>query len=170
MILVFSTSDRWISKAIRRVTKSRVSHVAFLTIADDQAVILHADVGGVQFTPLARYLRENIVIDAFERTTCTTRDEACSLARAMSKLGDSYDYAALVTRAVVRAFRWVGIKANNPLRSPRSVVCSEFVARTVSDFAAYSPEDVEPEDLRAHCENSDRWKRYTLRTVAIDVR
>lgn len=162
MILVFSTSDRWISKAIRRVTGSRVSHVAFLTLASEQTVVLHADVGGVQFTPLAEFLRKNRIVEAYERATCTTRDEACSLARAMAKLGDSYDYASIVTRAVARFVQWFGVKFRNPLRSPRSVVCSEFVARTVSDFARYSAEDVEPEDLRSHCANSDRWRRFVL--------
>lgn len=127
-------------------------------MTDGVPVVLHADVGGVQFTPFGQFVETNTIVAAFEETRCTV---TC-VGHAVSMVGLSYDYAGLFAKGVWFAAEWLGLRMRYPLRSPRSVVCSEFVARSVPAFAAYDPERVTPQDLLDHCRNDDTFTAYEL--------
>lgn len=159
MVIIFSTSKRLVSRIIRWVTGETVSHVALLMTIGKVPVILHADVGGIQFAPMRKFLANNVVVAAYQKTRCA---DGCSLDGAVGAIGDPYDYASLFTRACAKALRWLGLAFRNPLVSPRSMVCSEFVARCILDFAAYDPEEVTPGDMLQHCQRDDTFEPYDI--------
>jgi hypothetical protein len=156
VIVIFSTSRRLVSRIIRRVTGEPVSHVGLLTFVEGVPVVLHADVGGVQFTTLRAFGVSNEVVVAYQNRECAS--VPCTLRDAVLDLGTGYDYVSLFARAFVMALRWCGLSVRNPMRSPRSVVCSEFVARVVPAFVAFDAEEVTPGELLSFCRDDPKWE------------
>ena len=151
--LVFTTSSSWISKAIRWFTRSKASHVMIGTEILGQPMLLHCTSGGVQFTPRAQWMKSNVIVSEWRFKS--PMDEG--LRHAMEHLGESYDYLTLFGwGAVILLWRWLKIKARNPLASPKAMVCSEFVVHMgepelginkVPEWARLNPEKTHCQDL-----------------------
>lgn len=139
MTIVFTTSNRWLSRLIRWVTRAEVSHVALYA----GKFIVHADVGGVQVESSRAFFAKNRLVEAYREDRCT---KTC-VTHALDMVGARYDYRGFVRIGLAR----LGVAFRRPLASPRALVCSELVARTIPAFLVFDPENVTPQELLDHC-------------------
>ena len=159
--IFFSTSNGLFSRAVRWVTRSRVSHSGLATYLHGVPVLVHADFGGVQVTTLKTFQRRNQVVFTFAGKDGI--DLGPALASAAEDIGESYDYVGLLGYLVVMVFRRWGRRVQNPLAGAKSTVCSELVARvcqkSVPGWSALDPEQTTPEDLLKLIEESNHFLR-----------
>ena len=147
--IVFTASHSWVSRAIRWLTHSPVSHVAIggLKLAGVE-VLLHASLGGVQITHLSRFYANRTLYLAFR----VQDDAPHDLPGAVRSLGEHYDYVGLLGHLLRLMAAYLGWSIKRPLTSPTAMVCSELVARLgLQSFAMLDPEKTEPKDLLAIC-------------------
>ena len=118
-----------VSWVVRAVTGRPYSHVALILDGEDCVrglpVALDASTVGVRLVPYEDFLRANIVVHMYM--------PAVSLGRAVDAmlpaLGIRYDALGLVGEGWVTIVRrWFHKAVRNPLRSPRALWCSEYVA------------------------------------------
>jgi hypothetical protein len=157
----FSTTNALLSRLIRRLTGSRVSH-AFLVYRDvdfDREMVMEAVGAGFRIVPLDKFARHNRIVGIV--TPRHPIDEG--LRSAVDWLGEGYDAPGLVGMAVllaVRALRLRTRRMRNLLASRRALFCSEAVARACR-ACAYpgfdrDPETTTPQDLYAFFEAEAR--------------
>lgn len=158
--LCFTTSNGFLSRIIRRVTRSETSHVAFSTSLHGVPVLVHAALGGVQITPRARWLKQNRLVAEFD----VKPDLSMGLAEAVRRVGDRYDYRGLLGHlAVLFAWRWLHRRIQNPFASPVQYVCSELVIRSavsgkIPEWAHIDPERITPGMLLDLCRMGESFK------------
>lgn len=147
----FSTTNALLSRLIRRLTGSKVSH-AFLVYRDvdfEREMVMEAVGAGFRIVPLDKFRRHNEVVAIF--TPRHPIDEG--LRSAVDWLGESYDAGGLVGMALLLVARWLRLRLRrrNLLASSRSLFCSEAVARAcrASRYPGFplDPETTTPEDL-----------------------
>jgi hypothetical protein len=149
MHLVFTSSDALISRLIRKVTGSEVSHVALRLSLEEVTVFLHADVGGVKIVPQQAFFAART-----ERYVFAFKDPV-SPKLAVAYIGARYDYAGLVWNLFRIMTKWLGYAWKRPLQSPHALVCSEFIARLgLASFVGLDPESTTPQDLLEICKKS----------------
>lgn len=145
--IVFSTTQGPISRAIRFLTRSPVSHCGIGIRVFGLDAVLHADLFGVVLTPRARYARENKVLA--EHLAPELSEER--LQKAIALLDLPYDYAGLFGHLPVLIGRWFQRKIRNPFRDPNRLVCSELVVRVFAEsderLQSLDPEEATPEDV-----------------------
>lgn len=161
MTLVFMTGKGPLSWVIRKFTKSTTSHVGVGTVLHGLPVLIHADIGGVQVAPRAKFLKRELVVAEFKWLD----DPKEELERACKLLGEKYDYVGLFGFALVIAARWIGKRIKNPLASPRAFVCSELVRQidpngdVVSEWKELDPEKTQPAELLEICFLSPKFEK-----------
>jgi hypothetical protein len=150
--LIFSTTGKLLSRIIRRLTRSQVSHVAIGTSMQGVPVIIEATTFGVRIYPRKRWERgKKIVAEARFYP-----DLSGSIAHAIEHVGDRYDYTNLIGYLVVLPARWLGRKIKNPFASPKALVCSELALHLdhehrIPEWEGLDPETTTPEDLLRLC-------------------
>ena len=159
--IIFSTSSSWLSKLIRWVTRSKVSHASICVIAQGLPIlVLQSTVGGVQAMSRTRWNRGNRVIKEFRSKIPVSLEHACRL------LGERYDYVGLIGYIPVLLGRWLGKKVKNPLASPRALVCAEFVLHLsqgqIPEWKGLDPEGTTPEDLLEVCDKGASFEAIAL--------
>ena len=146
----FSTSKALTSRAIRWVTRSRVSHV-FLLVEDSflgQSMVMEAIGSGFQLIPYTNFQTGNEIVTLI--TPVVPLEDGVKKATAW--LGEKYNFEGLAGMLLVLAGRWLGRKWRNPLRSAHAVFCSE-VATMILQSVNYpgvmnlDPQSTDPEDL-----------------------
>lgn len=153
--LVFTASKTLFGRLIRWLTSSPVSHV-FLEY--DSTLwggrwVAEATIGGVRKVPSYK-ARHNVVC---EYKLTANPELGC---KAIAKFfGNAYDYVGIFWMAwFVIAWRWLRLKFKKPLRSSKSQLCSELMARFVEPYIqqakGWDPEEITPEGLRRYCEMS----------------
>lgn len=152
----FSTTRALLSRAIRRLTGSRVSH-AFLVYEDvdfQRTMVMEAVGSGFRIVPLDKFARHNEIVRIF-----TPRHPIdTGLRKAVDWLGEAYDARALLGMALLLALRSLRLrlKRRNFLASSRALFCSEAVARAcrASGYPHFhlDPETTTPQDLLAFFE------------------
>jgi hypothetical protein len=152
----FSTTRALVSRLIRRLTGSRVSH-AFLVYDDvdfERTMVMEAVGSGFRIVPLDRFERHNTVVRIF-----TPRHPIdVGLRSAVDWLGEGYDTGGLLGMALLLVLRSLKlrIKRRNLLASSRTLFCSEAVARAcrASGYPGFrlDPETTTPQDLLAFFE------------------
>ncbi len=150
----FSTTDALLSRLIRRLTRSSVSH-AWLVYRDvdfDREMVMEAVGAGFRIVPLDKFAQHNRIVEIV--TPRHPIDEG--LKAAVDWLGEGYDAKGLVGMALLlllRAFRRRTRRARNLIASPRALFCSEAVARACRACAypgfERDPETTSPQDLYA---------------------
>lgn len=150
----FSTTDALLSRLIRRLTGSRVSH-AFLVYRDvdfDREMVMEAAGAGFRIVPLDKFERHNRIVAIV--TPRHPIDEG--LKAAVDWLGEGYDAPGLVGMAillVLRALRRRKLRLRNLLANRRALFCSEAVARAcrAARYPGFErdPETTTPQDLFA---------------------
>jgi len=147
-----------LSRLIRRLTRSPVSHAMVGAKVGNVPVVIEATVGGVKITPRRKFERTNLVVAEFQTP------EWVDLTFAVEHVGEHYDYVGLVGHLLcILVWRWFRVYVKNPLASPSAVVCSEFVVRAVNalSFKHLDPERVTPKDLLDACSTSDEFRRLS---------
>ena len=142
----FSTTNMFLSRLIRWVTRAKVSHVWFLIEMYGKLFVLQADIGGITITPLSDYDKKWTIIEI------VTPKQDIDLAPAWELLGQKYDYAGLLGCAWVYIGRWLKKKWKNPLASGHAMFCSEYIVDVLQadkypNTQGLIPSSVSPEDL-----------------------
>jgi hypothetical protein len=153
MHLVFTSSDALISRLIRKVTGSEVSHVALRLSLEEVPVFLHADVGGVKIVAQEAFFasRTERYVFAFK--------ERVSPKLAVAYIGARYDYVGLLWNLFRIMTKWLGYAWHRPLQSPQALVCSEFIARLgLASFVGLDPENTTPQDLLEVCKKAPEFE------------
>jgi hypothetical protein len=154
--LVFLTTDKILSRLIRKLTHSAASHVALGLSVQGVPVLLQADVGGVQITPREKFMRHHQIVSEWAFTV----DIEPALSRGVREIGERYDYVGLFGYLAVVLGRLFHRRIRNPLASRKAVVCSEFVVgldpegHAVPEWKGLDPEETLPADLLVICEQS----------------
>ena len=146
----FSTTSAPISRIIRAVTGSRVSHAFLLYWSDDldQDMVLEATTEGLRIVSWARFQKSSRVLE----TLPIAWPIAPALRQHADWLGIHYDFAGLVGAAAVVAS---GGRLSNPLGfGSDSLFCTEFIVRILRAAGhpgaeALKVEGTTPDQLRA---------------------
>ena len=124
----FSTGKHsWISWAIRKMTRSRVSH-AFLTYRDetlDDLWLLEADRGGFMAQRRAVFERDNVIV--IDVPVDIPIEAVRAADRWVGEVG--YDYEGLIGNAIARIANWCRFKVRSVVHAPKSMFCSEAMVR-----------------------------------------
>jgi hypothetical protein len=167
--LVFTTSSGYLSRAIRAMTRSTVSHVAIGTEIFGEPVLIHSALDGetgrtgVQITPRARWLRDNTTIAEYE----IVPDVTSSMASMVRLLCERYDKLGLLGYVIVIVARWLGKKIMNPLSSSTRFVCSRYVLKLdptgelIPEWKGLDAEQTTPQDLLQLCRSGKSFNRVT---------
>jgi len=149
--IVFTASQSWFGKLIRRFTKSRVSHVFVQFPVWGQDCAVEATVGGTRLV-LAGKTRHHVM----REFSFVGGVEKESLINIMQYLGTPYDYTGILFLAWVRiAWSWLKLKITNPRWSSRALKCSELAFlffKEVGVPVRTARELVSPEDILCACE------------------
>lgn len=148
MLIGFSTSNAWYSRAIRFFTKSRCSHTFLVVSILGTWVVLEEGFFGYMARTLDD-LRKHDTIVALYRPRHSIR---AGVKASLTDLGQPYDYLGLIGMAFVMLGRRLGKKWSNPLASTHAMICSERVTRVLqgSNYPfteRYEPASTTPEDL-----------------------
>lgn len=167
--LVFTTSSHWLSRVIRAVTASDVSHVAIGTEIFGQPVLIHSaldgDTGrnGVQITPRHRWLSDNTVVAEYAIIPDVTEN----MGSMVRLLCERYDKMGLIGYLIVIIAQYLGKKIMNPLSSPSRYVCSRYAlqldptGQKIPEWAGLEPEKTTPHDLLVTCRKGASFRRVS---------
>lgn len=163
IVIGFSTSEGFISKAIRWFSRSEVSHawVAFDCAELGLRLIMHATVGGFKLNQWKRWKKGNKVVAQF---TCR-EDLSDGLLKMAKQLDHEYDYLSVI--AMIPR-RWLGKLFRNPVRDRKKLHCSEALARLLQahGFAKeLDPESTTPGDLLEFCRSSEAFEQVPEATA-----
>jgi len=153
MTFIFSTTDHVLSRFIRWMSKSKVSHCAVGLVLYGQPFVLSSSLLGVEMVTRERWLQDNRVVVELSVPT----GEAPHPSLFLSHLGEGYDYSGMLGYLFIWLARWFRKRVRNPWSSPTRVVCSELlvramqVRRRVDGWEALDPERAYPEDLLVLC-------------------
>ena|SRR3990167_2794022 len=164
VILGFSTTDKWMSRAIRLFTKAPLSHV-YLRINDTflkAPLIIHSDFSGVVIQHAEVFDLENKIIQEYEIDSPILD---IVLGKNLWHLGKKYDWKKVFNHAAfILLKRWVVRKIKNPTINPRKLICVDFLlyifnAAGITDLPIGY---LTPKDLYDWCEinwQKLKWKK-----------
>ena len=165
--LVFTTSSHWLSRVIRALTRSDVSHVAIGTEVFGEPVLIHSALDGesghtgVQITPRSRWLADNIIIAEYDIVPDITHN----MGPMVRLLGSKYDRLGLLGYAAVIVAGWLGKQIMNPLSSPTALACPRYVLKLdptgdlIPEWRGLDPERTPPHDLLVVCRAGTSFRR-----------
>jgi hypothetical protein len=148
--LVFTATSTLLSRAIRAMSHSDVSHCGFGLTVDGARFVADSALLGCEMTTRERWLRSHQLVHEFEIPDADRPRTVDVLAA----LGAGYDYSGMLGYLPVWIARWFGRKIQNPLGSPTQNVCSEYVVRTMKSSKSWSlvdPANAYPGDLVRLC-------------------
>ena len=167
--LVFTTSAHWLSRVIRWMTASEVSHVAIGTEIFGEPVLIHSALdgetgrNGCQITPRDRWLADNTLVAEYT----VIPDVSANMGSLIKLLCERYDKMGLIGYVVVIVAKYLGKKMMNPLSHPSKYVCSRYAlkldpeARAIPEWAGLDPEKTTPHDLLLLCRTGPSFSRVT---------
>jgi hypothetical protein len=154
-VVGFSTTNLFISRAIRWLTRSNFSHAWFEYPDHDMGGrwILEAGAGGVARVPLVHATPGWINIKRF---ALRDGDLWPALRAAAQLCGDKYGYLQAGGLGVMALLRRMGYRIRNPFADRRKAVCSELVAvglqaLQLPQTAQWDHESMTPDDLYEYC-------------------
>jgi hypothetical protein len=141
--IILSTTPEFISSAIRRATKSDVSH-AILYIGDGEVV--EAVASGVVRRPLADAISASYAAVALRDPKLTSGQAAAIRKSALGWVGKKYDTFALVDQGIRK------VSGKDPeWRDPEAFFCSELVLQAYADagepLTTVAPDQSAPQDV-----------------------
>ncbi len=165
--LVFTTSSHWLSRVIRWLTNSEVSHACLGTEIFGEPVLIHSaldgDTGknGVQITPRDKWLEDNIIVAEYEIIPDVTENMGPMIRLLRAK----YDKMGLIGYLFVFMAMYLGRKIMNPLSHPTRYVCSRYVLQLdphgdkIPEWKGVDPERTTPHDLLQLCRSGPSFSR-----------
>ncbi len=144
----FSTNRTILSWAIRKFTKSKVSHCFFIVNLWGTECVLEAAGLGVVALPLSEFLKNNQIVTIYGLGL----QDNHTMQQAISLLGKPYDFLGLLGFLWVLIGRRLGRSWKNPVHSENQLFCSEAIVRVLqkSNYKGASlldPEQTSPQDL-----------------------
>ena len=140
-----------ISWLIQKVMKSTVSHTWFLyhDMDWDINMVMEAHELGFRLIPYDQFKKQNLVVNVF--TPVHSLDEGMKKV-ALEYLGTVYNYKGLIGMSVVKLGNWLKRKWRNPMRTTKSVFCSEAVCLSMQWSKGYEyftddAQSMDPEQL-----------------------
>lgn len=120
----FSTTNKFMSRVIRWVTRGKVSHawIAFHDKCLDMNFVMQAETWGYELRPRERWNGENILVAEY----APKKDYNDSVTWMVKKLGVKYDWFSAFFSGTRK---WVRRLVKGKLRSPRRLMCAEAVVR-----------------------------------------
>jgi len=150
MQIGFSTTNRFLSKVIRWITRSKVSHTWLLYYDDDFDcdMVMEATIEGFRLIPFNAFKEKNVAIELFTPKYSL----AAGFKMAGKKLGTKYDVKGLFGAVVPIIGKWFSRKWHNPFRSKKALFCSEAMVGIMKDsnypgWDLLEPEDINPQGL-----------------------
>lgn len=131
MYVGFSTSGSLVSRLIRWLTRSDVSH-AFLLIDDalfGQPMVMEAIDSGVSLVTLKTFRKTNQIVTVLQPPVTLES----SVRRAADWLGEHYAFEGLFGMLVVQAGWWLRRHWYNPIHQSKALFCSELVTFVAQD-------------------------------------
>lgn len=127
----FSTTNSFMSRAIRWFIKSNISHT-YIRFYDEflgEELIMHADWPGVVIEHAELFEKQNKIAVEYEFNDSRFK---ASLRKNLRLLRKKYDYWNIVGWAWVITFkRWAHLKMQNPIDDPKKLICVDFCVRQV---------------------------------------
>jgi hypothetical protein len=160
----FSTTDRWLSRIIRFITRGRVSHawVAFHDVTLDVRMVLQAEWWGFELRPWARWTRENILVAEFQLLV-PPEMQLRAIRRMRDHLGEKYDKVGALWAGISGWLkRWWNARLTlRPRRTPHKLMCAEaqlicLKASGIEVVADCYEETIDPETLLERLETSEQ--------------
>lgn len=157
--ICFSTTDGYLSRFIRWVTRSPVSHalLTFYSQTLDKVMVMEATGKGFNLIPWNKWEKKNKLVARFALDIPRDK-ELEALHRIADKLGDEYDTVSLFGFF----FRRWKKRGANPLDDPTKLICSEAVACFLQEAgidAFQNPGEWTPADILEHAMKSDTFVR-----------
>ena len=146
----FSTTNHLVSRIIRKLTGSIVSHTWVLYYDEDFKCdcVIEFTKGGCRLSTFDRFKQRNLIVKIWT-PQCSVQKGFVGL---RNFLEAGYDYIGLFGMLFVLFARWLKKKIRNPFASSKKLFCSECVVRLLQN-AEYprsdtlDPETVTPDDL-----------------------
>jgi len=142
--ILFSSSNAWISRAIRWFSrklgrdKGRASHASVSLDLGVLHIVAEATFpGGARVLTRPRWDREHTKLAEYR---VVMADPVVPLDVSLDLLGEDYDLPGLLGYVPVLIARWFGRKIRNPFASARKQVCSEFAYRLITRLHGDVPE------------------------------
>lgn len=146
----FSTRNNILSRTIRWITHSKVSHcwLLFHDSEFDCDMVMESTIEGFRLIPIELFKKKNVIVNISEPKYSLD----AGLKQAGQWLGDSYDICGLIGAVIPMIGRWFKRKWHNPFNSKSQLFCSEVIVKImqVSNYPGsqtYIAEDTSPEDL-----------------------
>lgn len=158
----FSTTNRLLSRAIRFITRGRVSHawVAFHDDTLDTKVVMQAEWWGYELRPWSRWRQENLLVAEFELQVPPEMGLR-AIRRMAQHLGEAYDKVGALWAGISGWLRrwWRAHLTFRPRRTPHKLMCAEgtlvcLKAAGVEDVQGLYEETTDPETLLEVVERS----------------
>ena len=157
----FSTSNGWISKAIRDATHSLVSHAFMLYDSADFGAEMILQAWWTEYEDISRekFEETNTIVDLI--VPVMPLDPVMKFAR--DWLGTKYDFGGVIGELPVLAARALGRRIHNPWHSPGALYCSEAIARGLQlvnypDADTLDPATTSPDDLLRFMRAPGHWR------------
>ena len=151
MKIGFSTSNSLVSKIIRKITKSKVSHTYIKCQVEKYDVVLHANQNGVEFDKYTDFDRKFDIVAEYDLKLTAEQEDAFML-YAVRQLDRPYDFLGVAGFLWVLVNRSFNRKVKNPFSNRSAYYCSEliisslqaaqFVGSEVFDKDITTPEDL----------------------------
>lgn len=144
----FSTSKNVVSWAIRKLTRSHVSHCFFIANLWGTECVLQAAELGFVALPLTEFLKGHQIITIYGLAL----EDTPTMQHALSLLGKPYDFLGLFGFLWVLLGRKLGRAWKNPVHSEGQLFCSEAIVRVLQKAnypgaSLLDPERTSPQDL-----------------------
>jgi hypothetical protein len=137
----FSTTNKFLSRVIRWVTRSPCSHawIAFNAPVLGMRLVMQAESWGYELRPWARWKHENILVAEFIPRRKPLDN---SLKWIATFLGTRYDYRAALLAGL---WHWLGRAMRGKFNDPDKLMCSEGVIRFLQKAEYEAVADMDPE-------------------------
>lgn len=142
MKIGFSTTNSWVSRSIRWVTGSSVSHAYIEFEWLGRPFIMDADWSGVRIVPREKFRDQVVALIPVQ----------VDLHLAFDFVGDRYDYGGLLGMGWVILGRFLKRKWRNPFANARARFCSEMIVHMLQrahypGSGSLDPSTTSPQDL-----------------------
>lgn len=147
--VLFTAAANPLSRLIRFVTRSEVSHCAIRVRALDEDIVFEASLSGTRMYLWRNWREHNNIVAAVGLPAPPIGESA--IHSMVMEFDTRYDVAALFGWLGVYFFRWLGLQIRNPLASSKGLICSELVALFLLNYPEFvfsiDPENVTPDDI-----------------------
>lgn len=161
----FSTTNLFVSKAIRWFLGAQVSHtyVRFYDPFLETEMVFHADWPGVIIEDYEQFLSQNTVIEEYDIEDDKVKEIIRCNLKMLRRKYDGWNIANWAWAIIFK--RWVKKKFEEPLENPKKLICVQFVLRFIRKIVPVPKEDLNPKSCREWMSSVHEqygWKKRTL--------